>query len=153
MHPAGGRAGQFPMRYGLNSPQNIMTVQIGMDRRHGQTSWNRAWKKLGIGRFDPYPSDRRGGLGGDDGGTKLSQMSGGLWFFGAGQPRTDSIPADGFISDYCAMDRRWQACYVGRRRVPAIAGAANSAEWDGKPMPRTLAPRACRQWMRAPPLR
>ena len=47
----GGRAGQFPMRYGLEQSQNIMTVQIGMQA--GMDNVVDTIESLEIGDADP----------------------------------------------------------------------------------------------------
>jgi penicillin-binding protein 1A len=115
-----GSGGQHPLRYGLEQSQNIMTVQIGMTA--GMPNVVKAVEKLGIGKFDPYPSTALGA-----GETTLSKMVaayGALANHGRLNPPT--------VIDY-VQDRRgkvlWRADTRDCRRC-------NMPEWDGKPMPR-----------------
>ncbi|SHN53652.1 penicillin-binding protein 1A [Erythrobacter sanguineus] len=116
----GGRAGQFPVRYGLEQSQNIMTVQIGMTA--GMDNVVQAVEKLGIGKFDPYPSTALGA-----GETTLSQM----------------VAAYGALANHGRLNAPTVIDYVQDRRGKVLWRAdtrdcrgCNMPEWDGKPMPR-----------------
>jgi len=116
----GGRAGQFPLRYGLEQSQNIMTVQIAMTA--GMPNVVKAVEKLGIGKFDPYPSTALGA-----GETTLSKMVAAyaaLANHGRLNPPT--------VIDY-VQDRRGKVLWRADTRD---CRGCNMAKWDGKPMPR-----------------
>jgi len=116
----GGRAGQFPMRYGLEQSQNIMTVQIGMTAGMGNVV--KAVEKVGIGKFDPYPSTALGA-----GETTLSKMVAAyatLANHGRLNPPT--------VIDY-VQDRRGKVLWRADNRP---CRGCNSRKWDGKAMPR-----------------
>ncbi|MFN4019258.1 MAG: penicillin-binding protein 1A [Erythrobacter sp.] len=116
----GGRAGQYPLRYGLEQSQNIMTVQIGMTA--GMPNVVKTVEKLGIGKFDPYPSTALGA-----GETTLSKMVAAyaaLANHGRLNPPT--------VIDY-VQDRRGKVLWRADNRD---CRGCNSREWDGKPMPR-----------------
>ncbi len=116
----GGRAGQFPMRYGLEQSQNIMTVQIGMTA--GMPNVVNGIEKLGIGTFDPYPSTALGA-----GETTLVKMVAGyaaLANHGRLNPPT--------VIDY-VQDRRGKVLWRADNRD---CRGCNMAKWDGTPMPR-----------------
>lgn len=116
----GGRAGQFPLRYGLEQSQNIMTVQIGMTA--GMPNVVREIEKLGIGKFDPYPSTALGA-----GETTLSKMVAAYAAL-ANHGRLNTPT----VIDY-VQDRRGKVLWRADSRV---CRGCNLAEWDGKPMPR-----------------
>jgi len=116
----GGRAGQFPMRYGLEQSQNIMTVQIGMTA--GMPNVVKEIEKLGIGKFSPYPSTALGA-----GETTLVRMVSGysaLANHGRLNPAT--------VIDY-VQDRRGKVVWRADNRD---CRGCNMAKWDEKPMPR-----------------
>ena len=116
----GGRAGQYPLRYGLEQSQNIMTVQIGMTA--GMPNVVREIEKLGIGKFDPYPSTALGA-----GETTLSKMVAAYAAL-ANHGRLNTPT----VIDY-VQDRRGKVLWRADTRV---CRGCNLAEWDGKPMPR-----------------
>ena len=116
----GGRAGQFPMRYGLEQSQNIMTVQIGMTA--GMPNVVKAVEKLGIGKFDPYPSTALGA-----GETTMTRM----------------VAAYAALANHGRLNQPTVIDYVQDRRGKVLWRAdnrdcrgCNMAKWDGKPMPR-----------------
>lgn len=116
----GARAGQYPLRYGLEQSQNIMTVQIGMTA--GMPNVVKAVEKLEIGKFDPYPSTALGA-----GETTLSKMVAAyaaLANHGRLNPPT--------VIDY-VQDRRGKVLWRADTRD---CRGCNMAKWDGKPMPR-----------------
>ncbi|MEQ5786552.1 transglycosylase domain-containing protein [Erythrobacter sp. NFXS35] len=116
----GGRAGQFPLRYGLEQSQNIMTVQIGMTA--GMPNVVKAVEKLGIGDFDPYPSTALGA--GESTLTKMVAAYGALANHGRLNPPT--------VIDY-VQDRRGKVLWRADTRN---CRGCSMAEWDGEPMPR-----------------
>ena len=116
----GGRAGQFPLRYGLEQSQNIMTVQIGMTA--GMPNVVKAVEKLGIGKFDPYPSTALGA--GETTLTKMVAAYAALANHGRLNPPT--------VIDY-VQDRRGKVLWRADTRD---CRGCNMAKWDGKPMPR-----------------
>lgn len=116
--PGGG--GQHPMRYGLEQSQNIMTVQIGMSA--GMPNVVSAIAKLGIGKFDPYPSTALGA-----GETTLSKM----------------VAAYSALANHGRLNQPTVIDYVQDRRGKVLWRAdmrecrgCSMAKWDGKPMPR-----------------
>lgn len=116
----GGRAGQYPLRYGLEQSQNIMTVQIGMTA--GMPNVVKAVEKLGIGKFDPYPSTALGA-----GETTLSKM----------------VAAYAALANHGRLNPPTVIDYVQDRRGKVLWRAdnhdcrgCNMPKWDGKPMPR-----------------
>ncbi len=116
----GGRGGQFPMRYGLEQSQNIMTVQIGMTAGMGNVV--KAIERLDIGKFPAYPSTALGA-----GETTVSRMVAAyaaLANHGRLNPPT--------VIDY-VQDRRGKVLWRADTRV---CRGCTMAEWDGKPMPR-----------------
>ncbi|WP_086617192.1 penicillin-binding protein 1A [Erythrobacter tepidarius] len=116
----GGRAGQYPLRYGLEQSQNIMTVQIGMTA--GMSNVVKTVEKLGIGKFEPYPSTALGA-----GETTLSKMVAAyaaLANHGRLNPPT--------VIDY-VQDRRGKVLWRADTRD---CRGCNMPKWDGKPMPR-----------------
>jgi penicillin-binding protein 1A len=116
----GGSGGQFPMRYGLEQSQNIMTVQIGMTA--GMPNVVKGIEKLGIGNFPAYPSTALGA-----GETTLVKMVSGY----------SALANHGRLNQPTVVD------YVQDRRGKVLWRADNRncrgctmSEWDGKPMPR-----------------
>lgn len=116
--PGGG--GQHPMRYGLEQSQNIMTVQIGMSA--GMPNVVRTIAKLGIGKFDPYPSTALGA--GETTLTKMVAAYSALANHGRLNPPT--------VIDY-VQDRRGKVLWRADNRE---CRGCTMARWDGKPMPR-----------------
>ena len=116
----GGRGGQFPMRYGLEQSQNIMTVQIGMTA--GMPSVVKGIEKLGIGKFPPYPSTALGA-----GETTLVKMVAGYSAL-ANHGRLNKPT----LIDY-VQDRRGKVVWRADMRN---CRSCSMAKWDGKPMPR-----------------
>lgn len=116
----GGRAGQFPMRYGLEQSQNIMTVQIGMTA--GMNNVVKEIEKVGIGKFPAYPSTALGA-----GETTLVKM----------------VAAYSALANHGRLNQPTVIDYVQDRRGKVLWRAdkrdcrgCNMAQWDGKPMPR-----------------
>ncbi|MDP5102343.1 MAG: transglycosylase domain-containing protein [Erythrobacter sp.] len=116
----GGRSGQFPMRYGLEQSQNIMTVQIGMTA--GMSNVVKEIEKLGIGKFPAYPSTALGA-----GETTLVKMVAGYSAL-ANHGRLNTPT----VVDY-VQDRRGKVLWRADLRN---CRGCNMAKWDGKPMPR-----------------
>ena len=116
----GGRGGQFPLRYGLEQSQNIMTVQIGMTA--GMSNVVKGIEKLGIGKFPPYPSTALGA--GETTVTKMVAAYAALANHGRLNPPT--------VIDY-VQDRRGKVLWRADKRA---CQGCNMAKWDGKPMPR-----------------
>jgi len=116
----GGRGGQFPMRYGLEQSQNIMTVQIGMSA--GMANVVKEIEKVGIGKFPPYPSTALGA--GETTLIKMVSAYGALANHGRLNPPT--------VIDY-VQDRRGKVLWRADTRE---CRGCNMAKWDGKPMPR-----------------
>ena len=115
-----GSGGQYPMRYGLEQSQNIMTVQIGMTA--GMNNVVQGIEKLGIGKFPAYPSTALGAAE-----TTLIKMVAGysaLANHGRLNPPT--------VIDY-VQDRRGKVLWRADTRD---CQGCNMPEWDGKPMPR-----------------
>ncbi|KPF65281.1 penicillin-binding protein 1A [Porphyrobacter sp. AAP60] len=116
----GGRAGQFPMRYGLEQSQNIMTVQIGMSA--GMPNVVKGIEKLGIGKFPAYPSTALGA-----GETTLVKM----------------VSAYSALANHGRLNQPTVIDYVQDRRGKVVWRADNRdcrgcsmPKWDGKAMPR-----------------
>jgi penicillin-binding protein 1A len=115
-----GRGGQYPMRYGLEQSQNIMTVQIGMTA--GMNNVVKGIEKLGIGKFPSYPSTALGA-----GETTLVKM----------------VSAYSALANHGRLNTPTVIDYVQDRRGKVLWRADNRdcrgcsmAKWDGKPMPR-----------------
>jgi len=115
-----GSGGQYPMRYGLEQSQNIMTVQIGMTA--GMNNVVKGIEKLGIGKFDPYPSTALGA--GETTLVKMVAAYGALANHGRLNPPT--------VIDY-VQDRRGKVLWRADNRE---CRGCNMPKWDGKPMPR-----------------
>ncbi len=115
-----GSGGQYPMRYGLEQSQNIMTVQIGMTA--GMNNVVKGIEKLGIGKFDPYPSTALGA--GETTLVKMVAAYAALANHGKLNPPT--------VIDY-VQDRRGKVLWRADDRE---CRGCSMAEWDGKPMPR-----------------
>jgi penicillin-binding protein 1A len=108
------------MRYGLEQSQNIMTVQIGMSA--GMRNVVKEIEKVGIGKFEPYPSTALGA-----GETTLSKMVAAYAAL-ANHGRLNAPTVIDFV-----QDRRGKV--VWRADMRDCRGC-NSPKWDGKPMPR-----------------
>ncbi|MEP3051646.1 MAG: transglycosylase domain-containing protein [Erythrobacter sp.] len=116
----GGRAGEFPMRYGLEQSQNIMTVQIGVAA--GMENVVGQMERLGIGSYDPYPAFALGA-----GETTVMKM----------------VAAYSALANHGRLNKSTVIDYVQDRRGQVIWRAdnrkctgCNMAQWDGEPMPR-----------------
>lgn len=115
-----GSGGQYPMRYGLEQSQNIMTVQIGMTA--GMPNVVKGIEKLGIGKFPAYPSTALGA--GETTLVKMVAAYSALANHGRLNPPT--------VIDY-VQDRRGKVLWRADTRD---CRGCNMAKWDGKPMPR-----------------
>jgi penicillin-binding protein 1A len=115
-----GSGGQYPMRYGLEQSQNIMTVQIGMTA--GMPNVVKGIDKLGIGKFPAYPSTALGA--GETTLVKMVSAYSALANHGRLNPAT--------VIDY-VQDRRGKVLWRADNRD---CRGCNMAKWDGKPMPR-----------------
>ncbi|BDI61248.1 penicillin-binding protein 1A [Qipengyuania nanhaisediminis] len=117
----GGRAGQFPMRYGLEQSQNIMTVQIGMQA--GMENVVDTIETLGISEDpDPYAATS---LGSEE--TTVLKM----------------VSAYSAIANHGRLNQPTLIDYVQDRQGKVIwradersCNGCNMAEYDGSPMPR-----------------
>ncbi|MBV7260194.1 penicillin-binding protein 1A [Erythrobacter crassostreae] len=116
----GGRAGQFPMRYGLEQSQNIMTVQIGMQA--GMENVVDTIEAVGIGEADPYAATA---LGSEE--TTVLRM----------------VNAYSALANHGRLNQPTVIDYVQDRRGKVIwraddrnCNGCNMAEWDGNSMPR-----------------
>ncbi|MEL7445496.1 MAG: transglycosylase domain-containing protein [Pseudomonadota bacterium] len=117
----GGRAGDFPMRYGLEQSQNIMTVQIGMQA--GMENVVNTIERMEISEDpDPYAATA---LGSEE--TTVLKM----------------VNAYSTMANHGRMNEPTVIDYVQDRRGKVIWRAdnrkcdgCNMAEWDGEPMPR-----------------
>ncbi len=116
----GGRAGEFPMRYGLEQSQNIMTVQIGMQA--GMENVVDTIEKMGIGEADPYAATA---LGSEE--TTIMKMVNAYSAL-ANHGRLNEPT----LIDY-VQDRSGKVIYRADKR--ACTGC-NMPQWDGSPMPR-----------------
>ena len=117
----GGRAGQFPMRYGLEQSQNIMTVQIGMQA--GMENVVETIKALDISDdADPYAATS---LGSEE--TTVSRL----------------VAAYGALANHGRLNRPTVIDYVQDRYGKVIwradnrpCNGCNMAAYNGSPMPR-----------------
>nr|MDJ0642034.1 transglycosylase domain-containing protein [Erythrobacter sp.] len=117
----GGRAGQFPMRYGLEQSQNIMTVQIGMQA--GMENVVDTIERLEISEdADPYAATA---LGSEE--TTVMKMVAAYSAL-ANHGRLNEPT----VIDY-VQDRRGQVIWRADSRA---CNGCNMPEWDGSPMPR-----------------
>lgn len=117
----GGRAGQFPMRYGLEQSQNIMTVQIGMQA--GMDNVVETIETLGISEDpDPYAATS---LGAEE--TTVLRMVN-AYSTMANHGRMN----DPTVIDYI-QDRNGTVIWRADERS---CNGCNMAEYDGAPMPR-----------------
>lgn len=117
----GGRAGQFPMRYGLEQSQNIMTVQIGMQA--GMENVVDTIKALDISDdADPYAATS---LGSEE--TTVSRI----------------VAAYAALANHGRLNRPTVIDYVQDRQGKVIwradnrpCNGCNMASYDGSSMPR-----------------
>ncbi|MEE4200480.1 penicillin-binding protein 1A [Erythrobacter sp.] len=117
----GGRAGQFPMRYGLEQSQNIMTVQIGMQA--GMDNVVETIETLGISDDpDPYAATS---LGSEE--TTVARMVSAYSAL-ANHGRLNDPTVIDFV-----QDRRGKVIWRADQRP---CNGCNMAEYDGSPMPR-----------------
>ena len=116
----GGRAGQFPMRYGLEQSQNIMTVQIGMQA--GMQNVVDTIESLEIGEADPYAATA---LGSEES-TVMRMVAAYAALANHGRFNTPTV------IDY-VQDRRGKVIWRADTRN---CRTCNMAEWDGSAMPR-----------------
>lgn len=115
-----GRGGQYPMRYGLEQSQNIMTVQIGMTA--GMSNVVKGIEKVGIGKFPAYPSTALGA--GETTVVKMVAAYAALANHGRLNQPT--------LIDY-VQDRRGKVLWRADKRE---CRGCNMPKWDGAPMPR-----------------
>ncbi|MEL6737860.1 MAG: transglycosylase domain-containing protein, partial [Pseudomonadota bacterium] len=116
----GGRAGQFPMRYGLEQSQNIMTVQIGMQA--GMENVVNTIESLEIGDADPYAATA---LGSEES-TVMRMVAAYATLANHGRFNTPTV------IDY-VQDRRGKVIWRADTRN---CRTCNMPEWDGSAMPR-----------------
>ncbi|MEO0691160.1 MAG: transglycosylase domain-containing protein, partial [Pseudomonadota bacterium] len=116
----GGRAGQFPMRYGLEQSQNIMTVQIGMQA--GMDNVVDTIETLEIGDADPYAATA---LGSEES-TVMRMVAAYAALANHGRFNAPTV------IDY-VQDRRGNVIWKADERN---CRTCNMTEWDGSPMPR-----------------
>ncbi len=117
----GGRAGQFPMRYGLEQSQNIMTVQIGMQA--GMENVVDTIERLEISEDpDPYAATA---LGSEET-TVMKMVTAYSALANHGRLNQPTV------IDY-VQDRRGQVIWRADTRA---CNGCNMPEWDGSPMPR-----------------
>ena len=117
----GGRAGQFPMRYGLEQSQNIMTVQIGIQA--GMDNVVDTIERMGIGEdADPYAATA---LGSEET-TVLRMVSAYSALANHGRLNTPTV------IDY-VQDRNGTVIWRADART---CNGCNMAEYDGSAMPR-----------------
>ena len=117
----GGRGGEFPLRYGLEQSQNIMTVQIGMQA--GMEHVVDTIKTMNISDDpDPYAATT---LGSEE--TSVLRL----------------VNAYSALANHGRLNEPTLVDYVQDRKGKVIWRAdkrdctgCNMAEWDGKPMPR-----------------
>lgn len=116
----GGRAGEFPMRYGLEQSQNIMTVQIGMQA--GMTNVVDTIERMGIGEADPYAATA---LGSEET-TVIRMVAAYAALANHGRLNTPTV------IDY-VQDRSGKVIWRADERD---CSGCNMPEWNGAAMPR-----------------
>ncbi len=116
----GGRAGQFPMRYGLEQSQNIMTVQIGTQA--GMENVVKTIEGLELGDADPYAATA---LGSEE--TTVMRM----------------VAAYAALANHGRFNKPTVIDYVQDRYGKVIwradtrnCNTCNMPKWDGSSMPR-----------------
>ncbi|MEW4447871.1 transglycosylase domain-containing protein [Qipengyuania sp. JC766] len=117
----GGRGGSYPMRYGLEQSQNIMTVQIGM--QSGMDNVVKTIETMGISEdVDPYAATT---LGSEETTVRdIVNAYSALVNHGRLNEPT--------VIDY-VQDRNGKVIWRADRRE---CDGCNMPEWDGQPMPR-----------------
>ncbi|WP_284126333.1 penicillin-binding protein 1A [Parerythrobacter aestuarii] len=120
----GGRGGQFPLRYGLEQSQNIMTVQIAMES--GMPNVINTFKALEIpsagSNYQPYPAFALGA--GET--TVLNMVNAYAALANHGRLNTPTLV------DF-VQDRHGKVIWRADKRA---CNGCNMPEWDGKRMPR-----------------
>ena len=116
----GGGGGEHTMRWGLEQSRNLMTVHIAMDA--GMENVTRTFEKVGIGKYDNYPSFALGA--GETTVLKMVNAYAALVNHGLQHNPT--------VIDY-VQDRRGKVIWRADTRD---CRGCDMAEWDGKPMPR-----------------
>jgi penicillin-binding protein 1A len=117
----GGRSGQYPMRYGLEQSQNVMTAQIGVQA--GMDNVVNTIESMRISdNPDPYVSTT---LGSEE--TTVQAM---VAAYAALANHGRLI--DPTVIDY-VQDRNGKVIWRADKRE---CRGCNMAKWDGKPMPR-----------------
>jgi penicillin-binding protein 1A len=117
----GGRAGTFPLRYGLEQSQNIMTVQIGM--KAGMKNVVETIQDLGISEDpDPYAATS---LGSEES-TVMRMVA--AYSALANHGRLNQPTVIDFV-----QDRRGKVIWRADKRK---CDGCNMPRWDGQPMPR-----------------
>ncbi|WP_435419378.1 transglycosylase domain-containing protein [Parerythrobacter aurantius] len=116
----GGRGGKYPLRYGLEQSQNIMTVQIAMES--GMPNVINTFKALEIGSYDPYPAFALGA--GET--TVMKMVNAYSTLANHGRLNTPTL------IDY-VQDRRGKVIWRADKRE---CTRCKMDEWDGRPMPR-----------------
>ncbi len=116
----GGRAGQFPMRYGLEQSQNIMTVQIAMQA--GMDNVVKTIEGLELGDADPFAATA---LGSEET-TVMRMVAAYAALANHGRFNTPTV------IDY-VQDRRGKVIWRADARN---CNTCNMPQWDGSAMPR-----------------
>jgi len=116
----GGRGGSYPMRFGLENSQNIMTVHIANDA--GMANVIKTYERVGIGSYDPYLAFALGA-----GETTVEKMVNAYSTL-ANHGRYN----DPTVIDY-VQDRHGKVIWRADQRA---CEGCNSPEWDGSAMPR-----------------
>ena len=116
----GGRSGQYPLRYGLEQSQNVMTVQVAMDA--GMPNVVKTIDRMGIGEYEPYPAFALGA--GETTVLKLVNAYSAL----ANHGRLHDPSLIDFV-----QDRNGKVIWRSDERE---CTGCNMPEWDGSPMPR-----------------
>ena len=116
----GGRGGSYPMRFGLENSQNIMTVHIANDA--GMANVIKTYERVGIGSYDPYLA----------------------FALGAGETTVEKmVNAYSTLANHGRYNEPTVIDYVQDRHGKVIWRAdnrdcegCNMPEWDGSAMPR-----------------
>ena len=116
----GGRGGSYPMRYGLEQSQNIMTVRVAMDS--GMPRVIKTFENVGIGSYDPYPAFALGA-----GDTTVLRMTNAYSALA-----NNGRQFEPSLIDY-VQDRDGKVIFRADQRE---CTGCNMAQWDGQPMPR-----------------
>jgi penicillin-binding protein 1A len=116
----GEGGGEHTMRWGLEQSRNLMTVHIAADA--GMENVNRTFERVGIGKYDNYPSFALGA--GET--TVLKMVNAYSALVNNGLQHTPTL------IDY-VQDRRGKVIWRADNRD---CTGCNMDQWDGKPMPR-----------------